>query len=443
MFGAAGFILLAALVQVPEGPNNAAGLVARLGGDDHAAAERTLERLGPRALPALRPVAEGVDGSSTLRERAAALVDKIESGLLTGPTLVTLDYRDQPLDEVLASLARRSGMRLIFNDGNEERRRAVRVTLEEPQPVPFWQAIDRLSRQARSQYNFATSERSGVSETVLRFSFPGDPPEDRPSYVGAFRISISQLRYHDESRLVRGDDGKVHRSGRPKLDLSVYIRGEPRLRIGQDDLPRRVEILDTEDRPVTHELFPGEDRPLNWAFTQLVMVPEQSINFWNYQMAAPATGDLRLKSLKATVKLAIEGRRPDPLVIPLADSRRRTFRQGSLDLEVTDVRDEPGRRPEIELAARFGDFRAARTLQAPYNDWIYWAGGVVEVRDAQGEPMTWKAGPLAANPADDRARLRIVPDADTHPAEIRYYGLMRTIAEVPIELSDIPIPGRP
>lgn len=57
--------------------------------------------------------------------------------------------------------------------------------------------------------------------------------------------------------------------------------------------------------------------------------------------------------------------------------------------------------------------------------------------------MTWKAGPLAANPADDRARLRIVPDADTHPAEIRYYGLMRTIAEVPIELSDIPIPGRP
>ena len=443
MFGAAGFVLLAALVQVPEGPNNAAGLVARLGGDDHAAAEKTLERLGARALPALRPAAESVDGDSTLRKRAAALVDRIERELLTSPTLVTLDYRDQPLDEVLASLAKRSGMRLIVNPGNEERRRAVRVTLEEPRPVPFWQAIDRLSRLARSQFNFGTSEQSGVSETELRLWFLGNPPEDQPSYVGPFRISMSQLRYHDESRLVRGADGKVRRSGRPKLELSVGIRGEPRLRIGQDDFPRRIEILDNEGRPVTHEPLPGEDRPLNWGFTQLFMVPELSINFWNYEMAAPATGDLRLKSLKATVKLAIEGRRPDPLVIPMADARGRTFRQGSMSVEVTDVLNQPGKRPEIELAARFGDFRAVPVLQAPHNNWIYWAGGVIEVRDARGEPIAWKSGPLAGNLEDDRPRLRIVLDADSHPAEIRYYGLMRTIAEVPIELTDIPILGRP
>ncbi len=299
------------------------------------------------------------------------------------------------------------------------------------------------SRLAGLQYGFTPSERSGVSETVLRFWFADDPTEDHPTYVGPFRINVSRIRYHDESRLVRGADGKVHRSGRPKLELSLRIRGEPRLLIGQDDLPRGVEILDSEDRPITHAVFPGEDRPLNWGFTQLGMVPDQYLNFWNYEMAAPATGDLRLKSLKATVKLAIQGRRSDPLVIPLADAKGRTFRQGSLAMEVIDVRDVPLRGPEIELAARFGDFRAARKLVAPYNPWIYWAGGVVEVRDARGEPISWMSSPLPANPADDRARLRIFPELGTHPAEIRYYGLMRTIAEVPIELSDIPIPGRP
>src|SRR5262245_22101004 len=143
-------ISMIAVFAQATGPDSAPGLIERLGTDGHAEAESTLLRLGARALPSLRMAAAGREGR--VRPHAAALVDRIEQVLLTGPTLVALDYRDRPLKEVIDSLAERSGMRLSLNPANEDRWRNLRVTLREPEPVPFWRAIDRLAREARLQY---------------------------------------------------------------------------------------------------------------------------------------------------------------------------------------------------------------------------------------------------------------------------------------------------
>ena len=433
-------VFITAIALMAQGPdqNPPAGLVERLGTDRHAEAEATLLRLGARALPPLRKAAAG--GDKRVRPRASELIDRIERALLSEPTLVTLDYRDRPLEEVVWSLGQRSRMRVFLDPTGMDRRRAMRVTLQEPGPVPFWKAIDGLANAAGLQYNLIPPKEHGDPETRLRFYDGGRLAEESPRYVGPFRIHVHRIRYHDEARLVRGPGGKVRREGHPKVDLHVMLRGEPRLRIGQDDQPRRVEILDDRGRPVVKDDFPGEEKPLDWGFTELAMVPELSINCWGYELAAPATDGARLKSMKATVRIAVEAQRPDPLAIPLEGAKGRTFRQGPLAVEVLDVRPGPEPPPAIDLAAKLDGGRPFPRLMAPVNSWVYWAGGRVEVLDAHGERMAWAARFVPKMPSDPASTIQISPqDRGERPVEIRHRGLMRTIIEVPIELTDIPI----
>src|SRR5437763_1828212 len=110
----ASLVLSAALVRVGE-PDPPA-LVGRLGAPrwaDREAAARALERRGRAALPALRAGRESRDPE--VRARAAALIERIESGALVQPTLVRLDYRDRPLADVVRDLADRAGMPLVLD----------------------------------------------------------------------------------------------------------------------------------------------------------------------------------------------------------------------------------------------------------------------------------------------------------------------------------------
>ena len=432
------FIAAFALMAQGPGENPPAGLVERLGTDRHAEAEATLLRFRARALPPLRKAAAG--GDERVRTRASGLIDRIERALLSEPTLVTLDYRDRPMDEVVESLAQRSGMRVFLDATGMDRRRAMRVTLQEPGPVPFWKAIDGLARAAGLRYNLIPPQEPGDPETRLRLYDGGRLSEESPTYIGPFRIHVYRTRYHDEVRLVRGPGGKFRREGRPKVDLHVMIRGEPRLWIGQDDLPRRVEIRDDQGRPVVKNDLAGEEKPLDWGFIHLSTVPELSINFWNYELAAPATDGSRLKSMKAWVRIAVEAQRPDPLAIPLEGAKGRTFRQGSLAVEVLDVRPGPEPPPAIDLAARLEGGRPFPRLMSAVNNWVYWAGGRVEVLDAHGERMAWTARFVPEGPSDLASTIQILPRVrGESPVEIRHSGVMRTIIEVPIEQEDIPI----
>jgi hypothetical protein len=92
----ANLALIVLIGQVPSAES--AVLVDRLGSPRYAereAAADDLERLGRQAIPALRAARDARD--LEIRTRALALVNKIEGALLTQPTLVTLDFEDQPL----------------------------------------------------------------------------------------------------------------------------------------------------------------------------------------------------------------------------------------------------------------------------------------------------------------------------------------------------------
>src|SRR5437868_10781898 len=77
-------LLVVVIGQVPGGPADPSGLVARLGSaryGEREAASEALERLGRPALPALRAVRDARD--LEIRTRAYHLIQKIEGALLT------------------------------------------------------------------------------------------------------------------------------------------------------------------------------------------------------------------------------------------------------------------------------------------------------------------------------------------------------------------------
>jgi len=129
-------------------------LVERLGSGKYAereAASRDLERQGRIALVALRKAKEAKDPE--VRVRAVALVDKIESRLMVHPTMITLDYQDRPLVEVVKAIGDQAKVPLVLNPENSPIWQHKRITLKEPEPVTFWNAIDKLCQAAGLQSN--------------------------------------------------------------------------------------------------------------------------------------------------------------------------------------------------------------------------------------------------------------------------------------------------
>ena len=109
-----------------------------------------LERVGRPALPALRAARESNDPE--IRNRAACVLNKIEGTLLTLPTQVRLDFEHAPLTEVVKSLSQQAGFKVALYPENLTKWKYAKVTLREPEPVPFWKAIDLVCDAAQIQH---------------------------------------------------------------------------------------------------------------------------------------------------------------------------------------------------------------------------------------------------------------------------------------------------
>src|SRR5262245_50845387 len=153
-------------------------LVAQLGSVRFAqreSAAAALERLGRQALPALRSARDVKDPE--IRSRASALITKIEGELLTKPTMVALDYQDQPLAEIVKSIGDQSGVKMVLYPEQIVALQQKRVTLQESAPLPFWKALDRLCETAQLQYNFGMHGMPNSREPVFALSAgAGRPP---------------------------------------------------------------------------------------------------------------------------------------------------------------------------------------------------------------------------------------------------------------------------
>ena len=190
----AALLLLVGLGQLPQAAGNPdpGGLVAQLGAPrfaDRQSAAAALERLGSRALPSLRLARESRD--MEIKTRAASLLLKIETALLTQPTPIQLDFDGTTLAELAQSLSRQTGFKIALYPQNLPRWRNQRVTLRHSEPLTFWKAVDELCDTASLQYNpnmqpFAGQQDQGfaLTEGVAR------TPKRRFRIAGRFEYGL-------------------------------------------------------------------------------------------------------------------------------------------------------------------------------------------------------------------------------------------------------------
>jgi len=219
--------LVVLLGQVPVA--DPAALVERLGSPRYTEREEAagaLERLGRQAVAALRAARD--DRDPEIRTRTSALLNKIEGALLTQPTLVTLDFQDRPLPEVVKALSESTGIKLGLIPENSPTWPNRRISLREATPLPFWKAMDRLCDVAQLQFNFGTHGFPTANrEAVFPLLDGGPRPAAPTSDSGPFRVSLLSLHYQRDVAFSR--TGVVMPHGRA-VPFPPPIPGEPSLR---------------------------------------------------------------------------------------------------------------------------------------------------------------------------------------------------------------------
>jgi hypothetical protein len=466
MLGAS-LALVVVLGQVPA--VDPAALVARLGSSRYAEREDAagaLERLGRPALAALRAARD--DRDPEIRSRASALLNRIESGLLTQPTLVTLDFDDQPLPEVVKALSAQTGIKLGLVPENSPSWPGRRVTLREAAPLPFWKAMDRLCDVARLQFNFGTHGFPGGNrEQVFPLLDGGPQPAVPTSDSGPFRVSLLSLHYQRDvafsrpgvvvpNRLVLppaprrgGAVAPTQKADPPAVNEQFYaqiqVAAEPRLSLSQNGPLKVLAVLD--DRGQSLQLEPDGAGVTQRASGYFGMASGATLQL-HIPLRHPETPGQEIRTLRGVLPIMVATRKPDPLVVSLQGAQGKSFRNDDVELSVLEIRANPAtNQTSIDIMVRsIGGAASAAAGPAPAA-----AGGAeilihrpdlhqqqIDVVDSQGRVLAWFHSSFDAE--GSRMTLSLTSPDHAPPAEIRYYGLARAATEVPFEFGGVPMP---
>lgn len=463
---AANLMWVALLGQVPA--SDPAALVARLGSSryaDRESAADALVRLGRPAIVPLRAARDARDPE--IRTRAAALLNKIEGALLTEPTLVTLDFEDRPLPEVVKAFGGQAGIKLGLVPENSPGWANRRVTLHETAPVPFWKGIDRLCEAARLQYNLGMQASPSSREPILPLydvvpHLPG-PTSDS----GPFRVSLLSLRYqhvvnyHQAVAVLppRGGRGVLpapvpDRARSPQADgfpieeqfyAQIQVAAEPRLSLSQDGPLKILEAVDDRGQSLLPEAGEGN---VTQRFSGYFGLTTGSALQLNALLRRPEQPGRAIKKLRGLLPIMVATRKPDPLVVAIQGAAGKSFNNEDVSLSIIDVRSNPAtHQTSIDVVVR----PSANPAQEREGPLVAVDGPEIvfqrpdrhqqqlEIVDSQGRVIPWYQSSFDAD--GSRMTLTLTPHDQASPAEIRYYALARAATEVRFEFSDVPMQG--
>ena len=369
----------------------------------------------------------------------------------TGPTLVAIDFKAQPIAQVIRSLAERTGGMVDTFNANDARWNDQRVTLESPAPVPFWEAVDRLAAAAGIVRSVSPSGPLGIPRAHVQFqssfgppSSPGSADEGLVAYVGPFRVGPVVVHEHFDRVFLRPIGPSMGAAPPSPFYAEIPLMAEPNLLAAQVGPLRRIEAVDDAGRSLLDPKLGGEVPPsLSVAGTH---GPPRSLRVPLVRGEGPSKALARLR-----VALPLEvARRPTAptLVIPLEGASGKTFRDGDIVITVRGAGVDPQGQAVVRLTARLEGPRgeadpkvpglAAARLWSIYHDQI-------ELADSQSR---------LARPVRDVARpagpdwREILMDytfpaptvARPSPTQIRLYRPDWIAWDLPIEFRDVPLP---
>lgn len=480
----ANLLALAVLGLAPA--DDPAELVGRLGAARYAereAAATALEKLGRQALSALR---EGLGSQDAeIRARAAALLEKIENDLLVSPTMLTLDFEDQPLDEVAKAISSQAGIALLLEPENHPMWKTQRVSLHESAPLPFWKAIDRLCTEAGLSHNPASHVGlTGRGPSYRLYS--GTSPVVPTSDSGPFRVTLNGVHLHRDLSLAqvqtplppvpalvpglprpagggaviinrRLPDAQMPAGGGPaavtgrtvseQFFVDLQVMTEPRLMLTQGHEIQLTEAVDELGQSLLANP-PGGKGP-------------QGAGFYGYSAGAfvqipvylkrPENPGKTIKRLRGTMPVMISARKSEPLVVPLApESVGKTFRSNESDAVLQLIKiDTDANNPRTNInfsltpqkaaangAGQDTPFSKANVMRMPNM-----AQNQLEVVDAQGKVIQAFPSNIQNNGERMSITLTLMQMAGAGiPAQLRYYSLATATTELSFEFTDIPTP---
>jgi hypothetical protein len=348
-------------------PADPAALVARLGASRYAEREEAaglLERMGRPAIAALRAARN--DSDAEIRTRAAALCNKIESALLTQPTLVTLSFENQPLPEVVKTLSAQTGIKLGLVPENLPAWPDRRVSIHEAEPLPFWRAMDRLCEAARLQLNVGTYHLPTANREPLFPLFEGGPrPAVPTSDTGPFRVSLLSLHYQRDVAFSRTGVMLPHgrlvvpppppmpgqarantpQTDAPRVDEQFYaqiqVAAEPQLSLSQIGPLKILDAIDDRGQSLQLETDPGQG-PITQRVSGYFGVTSGSTLQLHVPLQRPEVPGQSIRTLRGLLPIMVATRKPDPLVVSLQGAAGKSFHNDEVDLSVLDIRANPG-----------------------------------------------------------------------------------------------------
>jgi hypothetical protein len=488
-------IALAALLgwASDDGP---AEPVARLGSarfTEREAAAESLKRLGRQALPALRKARSASD--LEVRLRASQVRDEIEAAILLEPTMVRLDFHDRPLSEVVEAIGRRAGgpLALGYDPSIDPNRRDRptgpdrRITLEAPDALPFWEAIDRLCRAGGLRWSYPQHPLGldRLFDGLILAPGVAAPPRTE---AGPFRVELLRVCRERDLALAPGleqPDRGLSRATGPRFRSAPPARGpgvrevrdssffaellisvEPRLRIVSQAPLDRLKATDDRGRSILREPK-AEELQAEVAFfrsnpqldprlrpelrfgsggqsttTQICQIPLDD--------SAPPAG--RLAELKGVIAVAVMGRRANPLVVPLADAGERTLEEDGVRVTIHEVQMRTNQtHGELELTLETERSGETLKVQGP---------GIgpleirrpfdlnqrqIEIRDDRDRPFDWSF--LRAPDQGTRGRMRLLvrprddgERLDFSRLRLHIFTIVGAAAEIPFSFADVPMP---
>ena len=457
------------LVSAGQGEAEVKPLIERLGASrygDREEATKALEKLGRPALPGLREARAA--GDPEVRERVRLLIEKIEADWLVHATMVRLDYTDQPLMEVVESISTETGIGLQLIPENVELWKDRKITLKSPIEVPFWVALDKLCEEAKLRHNVGGGSSFDPRSRNLQL-YAGDPTTgDIPtSDSGPFRSMITRIRHEKErafgqrSRsgrmggmvIVRGDQMKgevVENDGEGQSSeqffLQLEVACEPRMSIGQGGPVKLEECVDDKGQSLLPPSNSASNIRTNSYFGMSAMAGLQTQVF----LVFPKEPGQVIKRIKGSVPVSVAARKDEPLVIPLAEAKGKTFETEEVSITINDLTEAPNNQPgsaiDLSLRPKGGgavgadgvpmglNMMAIQAQQSPQRQ--------VDILDKDGNVYKqWYPSSSRVNPEEAQLTLTVLPTEGVGPpTQLHFYSLTRATAEVFFEFKDVPMP---
>lgn len=462
-----------------------AGLISRLAApsfDDRVTAIKDLELLGNAALPALRIAASSND--PRIRSRARALIESIgrqtDTYRLTKPTMIWLNFHNRPLGEVVDAINDRHDLRLslrldpparhgmigILADPNRANRmtdlKARAITLESHEPVPFWDAIDRLCQSGDLYYDTHPAQPFGPdlgSFLLIAHRTAHGPIAD----FGPFRVQITGIAVDFDRDFVNGGEqaaGHARPSGAGELTVSLLAMAEPGLKLELNGAPTVTEAVDDQGRSLVPadraQLDPSRPAPgirLNGGAPMVriaLVVIDPTVKL--------------IRRLKGTIPVIAETKVSNPIVVALQvkSALGKPISTSNMTLVIDDISATIQNRPSVRVTIRPNrDGLAPRTGAAPRrpNAATFNRGDVLqhlELYDAAGKRVNAVLGEQTTGGDSQgrfsRYRLVVAPDNNDGvvngpaaanlpvPTEFRYYDFVQTATEIPFDFHEVPMP---